>query len=143
MPSVKRNALVPYSAKQMYDLVNAVEDYPAFIPWCCASSSEHLSENEKQASLSFARGALKTSFTTKNTLIPSDEIEIELLNGPFRHLHGMWKFVDIDNAGSRVELELEFELSNQILKLTLETLFHQITDRLVTAFVKRAEQVYE
>ena len=127
---------------QMYDLVNGVEDYPAFIPWCCASSSEQLSEYEKKASLSFARGAIKTSFTTKNTLFPNEKIEMELLDGPFRHLYGIWTFNDIESSGSRVELDLEFELSNRIFKLTLEKLFNQISDRLVTAFVKRAEQIY-
>ena len=142
MPKVTRNAIVPYSAAQMYELVNAVEDYPAFVPWCSASTSDQISEEQKTATLFFTRGALKTSFTTKNTLTPNECVDMQLVDGPFRHLHGVWKFTNIDDAGCRVELELDFELSNRVLKLALEAFFNQISDRLVNAFVKRAEQVY-
>ena len=142
MPLVTRNAIVPYSAAEMYELVNSVEEYPAFVPWCNSSTSEQVSEHQKTATLYFARGALKTSFTTKNTLTPNERVDMELIDGPFRHLHGVWQFTNIDDSGCRVELELDFELSNRVLKLALEAFFNQISDRLVNAFVKRAEQVY-
>ena len=142
MPFVTRSALVPYSAAQMYDLVNAIEDYPVFVPWCHASEFKQESPCVKQATLHFARGALKTSFTTRNTLSENKQIDMQLVNGPFRHLQGAWKFSDIDSNGSKVELDLEFELSNRVIKLALEPLFNQISDRLVSSFVKRAEEVY-
>ena len=143
MPQVTRNAIVPYSATQMYELVNAIEDYPVFVPWCSSSASEQVSEEQKIATLFFTRGALKTSFTTKNTLIPNQRVDMQLVDGPFRHLQGVWKFTDIDDSGCRVELELDFELSNRLLKMALEAFFSQISDRLVNAFVRRAEQVYD
>lgn len=142
MPSVTRNAIVPYSATQMYELVNAVDEYPEFVPWCSASTSDQISQEQKTATLFFSRGALKTSFTTKNNLTPYERVDMELVDGPFRHLHGVWKFTDIDDCGCRVELQLDFELSNRVLKLALEAFFNQISDRLVNAFVKRAENVY-
>ena len=74
--------------------------------------------------------------------MPDECIDMQLEDGPFRHLHGVWRFTNIDDAGCRVELELDFELSNRVLKLALEAFFNQISDRLVNAFVKRAEQVY-
>lgn len=143
MPLVSRSAIVPYSAAQMYDLVNAIEDYPAFVPWCSASESEHESAEQKTATLFFTRGALKTSFTTRNVLTPNKRVDMQLVDGPFRRLQGVWKFSDIDDAGCRVELDLDFELSNRVLKFALEAFFNQISDRLVNAFVKRAEQVYQ
>ena len=142
MPLVTRSAIVPYSAEQMYKLVNTVEEYPAFVPWCNASSSEQISSQEKQATLSFSRGALKTSFTTKNKLTPNESVEMQLVDGPFRHLRGVWTFSNIDNLGSKVELDLDFELSNRVLKLALEKFFNQISERLVNAFVKRADEIY-
>ncbi|MDW3095122.1 MAG: type II toxin-antitoxin system RatA family toxin [Gammaproteobacteria bacterium] len=142
MSSVSRSAIVPFSATQMYALVNDIESYPNFVPWCSKSSSKKISENEKQAALYFSRGAIKTSFTTRNTLSPDESIELHLVDGPFSQLHGSWKFVDIDGDGSHVKLDLEFEISNRMLKIALETFFSQICDRLVTSFVQRANDVY-
>ena len=142
MASVSRSALVPYSAEQMYQLVNDIDCYPEFVPWCVNSTSELLSEKQKQATLYFARGAIKTHFTTRNDLYSGERIDMKLVDGPFKHLHGDWKFIDIEDHGSRVQLELEFELSNRMLKVALEAFFNQICDRLVSSFVERANEVY-
>ena len=143
MSTVSRSALVPFSAAQMYVLVNAIEDYPKFVPWCANSSSQELSATEKQATLHFARNPIKTSFTTKNTLMPNRKIDMQLVDGPFSQLQGTWQFEDIDESGSRVLLDLEFELSNRMLKMALESFFNQVCDRLVNAFVSRANEIYK
>ena len=143
MSSVSRSAIVPYSVAQMYALVNDIESYPKFVPWCSKSTSKIISENEKEAALYFSRGAIKTSFTTMNTLSPDESIELCLVDGPFSQLHGNWKFINIDGDGSRVQLDLEFELSSRMLKIALESFFSQICDRLVTSFVRRANDVYK
>ena len=143
MSSVSRSALVPYSAAQMYALVNDIESYPEFVPWCSKSTSKEILSNEKEATLYFSRGAVKTSFTTRNTLFPQERIELQLVDGPFSALQGIWQFIDIDNDGSRVQLDLDFELSSRMLKIALESFFNQICDRLVTSFVQRANDVYE
>ena len=142
MSVVSRSAIVPFSAAQMYALVNDIESYPEFVPWCSSSTSQILSATQKQASLYFSRGAIKTSFTTKNTLTPDQAIQLELVDGPFSHLHGDWTFTDIDDNGSRVQLDLEFEISSRMLKIALESFFSQICDRLVNSFVQRANEVY-
>ncbi len=142
MSIVSRSALVPFSAAQMYALVNNIEDYPKFVPWCSNSTAQDLSPTEKKATLHFSRGAIKTSFTTKNTLTAAQEIQLELVDGPFSHLKGDWRFTDIDDNGSRVQLDLEFEISNRMLKIALESFFSQICDRLVNSFVQRANEVY-
>ncbi len=143
MSVVSRNALVPFSAAQMYTLVNNIEDYPLFVPWCSNSTEKVISATQKQATLYFSRGAIKTSFTTRNTLTHNQAIQLELVDGPFSRLQGHWSFIDIDDNGSRVQLDLEFELSNRMLKIALESFFSQICDRLVTSFVQRAGQVYK
>ncbi len=143
MSNVSRNALVPYSAAQMYALVNDIESYPEFVPWCSKSTSKEISTIEKEATLYFSRGAIKTSFTTRNTLFTDSRIELGLIDGPFSQLQGVWQFTDIDEHGSRVQLDLDFELSSRMLKIALETFFSQICDRLVTSFVQRASDVYK
>lgn len=143
MAKVSRNALVPYTAAQMYEIVNAVDQYPQFVPWCVSSTERNVTENEKKAMLKFARGALKTSFTTKNILSVNERIEMHLIEGPFKQLEGVWIFTNIDNAGSKVELDLDFEISNRIIRAALEAFFSQICDRMVTAFVQRAQEIYQ
>ena len=127
----------------MYELVDNTEQYPAFVPWCSDSSEKIFSENEKQATLNFSRGAIKTSFTTKNHLFANEKIVMQLVDGPFSELQGEWRFIDIGEAGSKVELDVDFELSNRMLKLALESFFTQVCDRLVNAFVQRANQIYQ
>ena len=143
MSKVSRNALVPFSAQQMYELVNNTEQYPEFVPWCSNSEEKIFSDNKKQATLYFSRGAIKTSFTTKNDLVLNEKIILHLVDGPFSELQGEWRFIDIGEAGSKVELDVEFELSNRMLKLALESFFTQVCDRLVNAFVQRANQIYQ
>ena len=143
MSSISRSALVPYSAAQMYALVNDIESYPEFVPWCSKSTSKEISSNEKEAALFFSRGAIKTSFTTRNTLFAEERIELKLVDGPFSQLQGIWQFVDINSEGSRVQLDLDFELSSRMLKMALESFFSQVCDRLVNSFVQRANHVYK
>lgn len=142
MASLHRSALVPFSAAQMYALVNHIEAYPEFVPWCSQSAAEIISETEKQATLWFARGPIKTSFTTKNILTLNESIAMQLIDGPFSQLQGAWRFADIDDSASTVALELQFKLSSRMLKFALESFFNQVCDRLVSAFVQRANEIY-
>ncbi len=142
MSKVSRSALVPFTAQQMYELVNNTEQYPEFVPWCSNSVEKIFTDIEKQATLYFSRGAIKTSFTTKNDLTTNEKIVMNLVDGPFSELQGVWRFIDIGETGSKVELDVDFELSNRVVKLALESFFTQVCDRLVNAFVQRANQIY-
>lgn len=142
MPDIKKSAIVPYSPAQMFDLVNDIASYPQFIPYC--KSTEILSSNpdEIRAVLHFAKGGMEKSFTTLNRLQKDKMIEIKLLQGPFRHLEGFWRFESTETNSCRVLLDLEFEFSNRFLAMAFEPFFTQIANMLVDAFCKRAEQVY-
>ena len=142
MPSVSRSALVPYSAQAMYELVNDIETYPQFLPWCRSAIISSRSENEICATLEMAKGALKKSFTTRNRLYKNEKIEISLLNGPFRHLQGFWRFQALDESSCKVSLHMEFEFSSRLLAITAGPIFSQISDSMVDAFCRRAEVVY-
>jgi ribosome-associated toxin RatA of RatAB toxin-antitoxin module len=140
--TVSRTALVRYSAAQMYRLVNAVEAYPEFLPWCRRVQVLYQDEDEIKASIQFSKGGIATSFTTRNRLQRHKMIEVQLVDGPFRHLQGFWRFENLGDAGSRVALDMEFELANPLLRVTLGPVFNQVTNTLVDAFVRRARQVY-
>ncbi len=142
MPSIIRQALMPYSAGQMYDIVNAVDKYSDFLPWCARSTVDSSTETSMQATLLMHKGKLNHSFTTRNQLDPGKKINIHLVNGPFKHLNGVWTFTQLNEKNSKIELNLNFEFSNRIISLLIGPVFTQIANTLVDAFCKRAHQLY-
>jgi ribosome-associated toxin RatA of RatAB toxin-antitoxin module len=143
MTTITRSSLVLFSADQMFDLVNDVEAYPTFLPWCRSSQVISKSKDEILATLDLAKGGVHHVFTTRNKLIHSESIDIELVDGPFQHLEGRWQFIMIgDNQGCRVQLDMDFEFSNRIISMALGPIFTQISGSLVEAFCKRAQDIY-
>jgi len=142
MTTINRNALMPYSAQQMYDIVNDVEQYPQFLPWCASSQVLSLTETSMEASILMKKGKLNHSFSTRNTLLPGEKIHMELLDGPFKSLSGDWIFTPLSDNASKIELKLEFEFSSRIISLLIGPVFTQIANSLVDAFCQRAHQLY-
>ncbi len=142
MAMIHRSAFVPFTCAQMYDLVNDIEQYPQFLPWCPNTEILSRSEQEIKATIHFAKGALAKSFTTENRLTPNQRVEMRLLEGPFRQLEGVWQFESIAGQGSRVTLNLSFEFNNKLLAFALGPFFHQIAASMVESFTKRAQQIY-
>ena len=142
MPTVKRQQIVPYSSAQMYELVNKVEGYPQFVPACKRADVISRNQDEVRAKLLFAQGAIHKSFTTCNRLQQDKMIEIKLLDGPFKHLEGFWLFEAQADKQCRIVFDLEFEFASRLLSFMFEPFFHQITNRLVDVFTKRAAEVY-
>ena len=137
-----RNALVPFSAAQMYALVNDVESYPQFVPWC--SDAERLSQTEDElcARIEFKRAGLHHWFTTCNRMVENQQIDIRLQEGPFRHLDGLWVFTPLAEDACKVELTMEFEFAGRLISAAFGPVFNQVASALVGAFVKRAHEVY-
>jgi ribosome-associated toxin RatA of RatAB toxin-antitoxin module len=142
MPRINRSALMPYSANQMYDIVNAVDRYQEFLPWCANSEILQQTEDSMKASVLMRKGKLNHSFTTQNTLVAGEKIHMQLVNGPFKVLQGDWIFNDLSEQGSKIELNLEFEFSNKLVGLLIGPVFTQIANTLVDAFCQRAHQLY-
>ena len=142
LQSVSRSALVPYAASAMYALVADVQQYPEFLPWCRGARVLEPGEQAVEARLEIGRGPLRKTFTTRNVMTRDSRIDIELVDGPFKHLQGCWQFVALDGAGCRIVLDLEFELSNAVLRRTLGPLFSEMADTMVDAFCRRARQLY-
>lgn len=143
MTAVSRSALVPYPPGKMFDLVNDVRRYPEFLPWC--QSTEVLDDrpHEMTARLHLAFSGLRKSFTTRNRLQPGKMIEIRLVDGPFHHLEGFWRFNALgDGAACKVVLDMEFDFSTPLVKFAFGPVFTQIAGSLVDSFTKRARDVY-
>lgn len=142
MTRIQRSALVPYSPREMYDLVNDSRRYPEFLPWCTGARILADSPEERTASLDLSKGGISKSFTTINRLYPGERIEMRLKEGPFKTLSGLWRFTALGDAGCKVELDLQFEFSNKLVALAFGSIFSQIASSLVDAFQKRAVDVY-
>jgi ribosome-associated toxin RatA of RatAB toxin-antitoxin module len=141
MPIIQESLEVPYTVAEMYELVNHIEAYKEFLPWCTESKIVHQDADTIQAKLTLSKGGLSRSFTTANRLQKNKMIEISLVNGPFHHLEGFWSF-EPTGEGCRVHLNLEFEFSSKFLVFTFSHVFEQIAHKLIQAFSARAEQIY-
>ena len=142
MPNINRTALVPYTPAEMFALVDDVESYPQFLPWCKSSRVLSRDEDEVRASLDLVRGGFEKSFTTCNRLQKNKMIQIRLVEGPFRHLEGYWRFEPIGDRACKVSLDLDFEFANKLIGMAMGPLFNQITNTLVDSFCKRAVDVF-
>lgn len=142
MNVLKRNAMVAYSQRQMFELVNNIADYPRFLPWCGKSEIISQSETEIVAMLEINWKGIHKSFTTKNILHPYGHMEISLVNGPLKHLQGNWHFIALDEHMCNVSLDLEFEFSGSFIDVLFQPVFQHIANTLVDAFCKRAGEVY-
>lgn len=142
MPTISRSALVNYTPEQMFTLVDNVEDYPQFLPWC--GKTEVLSRQGEvlDASITIAKGAVNKRFSTRNINDEYQKIEMSLLDGPFKHLSGFWRFEDLQGKACKITLDLEFEFSNRLVSMAIGPIFNQVANTLVDAFVERAKNVY-
>ncbi|WP_045096515.1 type II toxin-antitoxin system RatA family toxin [Legionella fallonii] len=141
MTTVRRSRTVSYSCEQMYGLVNEVELYAEFLPYCFESKVHHRNVDEVQATLVIGAAGMSKSFTTRNLLQENKMIEIRLVDGPFSHLEGFWRFDEVA-GGCQISFDLEFEFAGKIFSMLLGPVFDQVTDKMVDAFCDRALAVY-
>ena len=142
MRKVDRSALVPYRAREMFSLVDDIESYPEFLPWC--NDAEVLSRTAEtvEATLELQKGSVSKRFTTRNRREEFTAISLTLLNGPFRYLEGSWHFSDLGESGCKVSLQLEFEFESRMLDMLFGSFFESTCNSLVDAFTHRAQAVY-
>ncbi len=137
-----KSALVPYSVGEMYDLVADIYSYPDFLPWCRSVDVHMEAEDRVRATIEMAKGPMHKSFTTINRITKYKQMDLSLVDGPFRHLEGQWRFQSLGGAGSKISLDLKFEFSSRLVEVAIGPIFNDIANRLVGAFVERAENLY-
>ena len=142
MHCVTRSVLVPYAATQMFDLVDRVELYPEFLPWCGGAAVLDRREDGKTARLDIDYHGVRAHFTTDNANRPPESIVVTLKDGPFRHLHGEWRFRALGEHGCKVEFALAYEFATHLLDRVIGPVFSHIASTFIDAFVRRADAVY-
>lgn len=133
----------PYSAQQMFDLVNKIDDYPLFVPDCTQAGILTQQESELTAFIEIAKFGFKKKFSTRNQLQSPTEIKINLLKGPFKHLNGVWRFQSLSESSCHISFGLEFEFDNRLLEMAFSAIFKDIMHNMVKAFSARAQAVYQ
>ncbi len=141
MSVVKKSRVVPYTCEQMYTLVDDVEKYAEFLPYFEKTVVHHRDDDEVQATLIVSAVGVQKSFTTRNRLQRNKMIEIRLVDGPFSHLEGFWRFDEV-SEGCHISLDLEFKFATRMLSMLLEPFFEQVTNTMVDAFCTRAETLH-
>ncbi|MGC3980095.1 MAG: type II toxin-antitoxin system RatA family toxin [Steroidobacteraceae bacterium] len=147
MREVKRNALVPYSPAQMFALVEDFERYPEFLPWVSGAKLLSRETDQLVGRLEMEKLGVKEHFTTRNRLQSPTQMDMELVDGPFKRLDGSWRFTAIRDAegvqrGTRVDLVIHFQFKSAMLDMLMGKAFEASCGSLVDAFTKRARALY-
>ena len=142
MALVEKSVLIERSAQQMFALVDHVEDYPRFLPWCSQTRVEFRDEKKTVATLHISYLSVKSHFTTENEKEIPLRMSLRLVDGPFRRLEGLWRFKPLAENACKIEFHLSYEFSSKIFEKIIGPVFSQITNAFVDAFVKRADEVY-
>jgi ribosome-associated toxin RatA of RatAB toxin-antitoxin module len=142
MAVVHKSVFLGYSAEQMFALVERVEDYPKFLPWCGGVEVRQREENKLVATISIQYHGVRQTFTTENVNTPPTSIKITLIEGPFKQLDGTWTFKPLRADACKVDLDLHYEFSSRLLEQIIGPVFNMIANSFVDSFCKRAEAVY-
>lgn len=142
MALVEKSVLVLHSAEQMFNLVDRVQDYPQFLPWCGGGEVTDLGGGKVHATVHINYHHIKQHFTTENQRTPPHQIEMRLLDGPFKHLDGSWRFIPLGDSACKIEFRLHYEFSSKLLEKLVGPVFHFITNSFVDAFIHRADKIY-
>jgi ribosome-associated toxin RatA of RatAB toxin-antitoxin module len=142
MARVEKSVLVAHAPERMFELVDRVEEYPDFLPWCGGTELKWRDERSTVATIHIAYMGIHQSFTTENTKAYPGSMRILLQNGPFRELEGDWFFRPLGEDACKVEFRLNYVFSSRVLEAVLAPVFGHITNTFVDAFVRRADQVY-
>ncbi len=142
MAIVEKSVLAPYTAEQMFVLVDDVPAYPQFLPWCGGSSVSVVDARTVHATVHINDHHIKHSLTTENVRQAPERIDIKLQSGPFSTLEGSWLFIPLSDSACKIELRLHYEFSSKLLEMAVGPVFQYIANNFVDAFVHRAETIY-
>jgi ribosome-associated toxin RatA of RatAB toxin-antitoxin module len=141
MKRIARSAIVEHSAEEMFALVDDIESYPRFLPWCAAAKVDERTPTGVRSTMTMGMRGLRQSFTTQNENRPGESIELRLVKGPFQRFAGAWRFKPLSGEACSIEFSLEYEMAGALSRI-LEPLFDSIADTMVDAFARRADAVY-
>jgi ribosome-associated toxin RatA of RatAB toxin-antitoxin module len=141
MKEINRSAIVEHPAAEMYALVDDIESYPRFLPWCQEARVEPAGER-KRATLTVGLRGIRQSFTTLNQNRPAQSIDMRLVEGPFKQFSAAWRFTPLSEHACEIAFSLRYQLASRALGRLLEPLFDEIADTMVDAFTRRADELH-
>jgi ribosome-associated toxin RatA of RatAB toxin-antitoxin module len=139
---IARSAISAHSAAELYALVEDVESYPRFLPWCLSTTVHERTAGTTRATLTVGIRGVRQSFTTRNENRPGEAIELRLVEGPFKAFAAAWRFTPLGEGACKIEFSLEYEFSSRTLGRLLEPLFDRIANTMVDAFARRADEIH-
>ena len=142
MKRIDRSALLPFPALQLFHLVNDIEAYPEYMDGCVGAEVLHRGQDLVEARLDLSQGGISQSFSTRNRNQPPNVIQLELIEGPFEHFAGLWKFEQLGDAACKISLKLEFRMHSRLLGMAASRLFESVTQDLIESVTRRAQQLY-
>ena len=142
MKRITRSAISPHSAAELYALVEDVESYPRFLPWCLASTVHERTAHATRATLTVGLRGVRQSFTTQNANRPGEAIDLRLVEGPFKAFAAGWRFTPLGPEACRIDFSLDYEFASRALGRLLEPLFDRIANTMVDAFARRADELH-
>lgn len=142
MPSHRETRVLPYTSEQLFDLVMDIERYPEFLPWCMGARINEKKKNNLSADVIVGYKMFRERFASRVHFIRPNAIEVEYLKGPMRHLHNKWVFRDKKRGGCEVDFYVDFSLSSKLFESLVDQFFQRALVKMITAFEKRAEEMY-
>ena len=141
MKEIRRSAIVEHSAAEMYRLVDDIESYPQFLPWCRAVQVETIG-GRRHATLVVGLRGIQQSFTTVNDNKPGEAMDMTLVQGPFKRFKAAWRFTPLSANACEIVYSMQYEFASRVVGRLLEPLFDQIADTMVDAFTRRADELH-
>ncbi len=142
MNKVEKTVLVMHSAKEMFTLVDTIEDYPSFLPWCSQSEVHARTDDQTMGTLHIDYHGVKQNFTTVNNKTFPNQMDIALKDGPFKHLAGRWQFIELSPNACKIAFNLEYQFANKLLEKAVSPVFSYIATTFVDSFVTQADRLY-
>ncbi|HTH95588.1 MAG TPA: type II toxin-antitoxin system RatA family toxin [Rhodocyclaceae bacterium] len=142
MAVVEKSVLIERTPAQMFNLVDRVEEYPQFLPWCGGVDLHERSDTTTVATLHINYHGLKAHFSTANAKESPTRMDMSLRDGPFKQMDGQWRFIPLGETACKIGFRLHYEFSNRLLETALGPVFNHIANTFVESFVKRAESIY-
>lgn len=142
MLKVKKVVIVEHTPRQMFELVNDIDSYPSFLPWCSHTEIKSKTAHDLVGALHVNYMKIKTGFTTHNHNTPYSKITIKLVEGPFKSLSGHWHFTPLGEAGCKIEFTLHYQFSNSLIEKVIGPVFNYISQNLINSFIKEANKRY-
>lgn len=139
MPKHSQTLILPFAAKPLFELVNKLEDYPKFMPFCTAGKVLEEKDDELIGSITLQKGPLSETFTTKNTLYPYEKMILTLVDGPFKQLEGIWTFTEKSDNCTLITLELDYAFNSTIVATLFGSLFQKVASKLMDHFSEYAQ----